>query len=74
MPELNPDGTVYEMPTFPSNAEHRAQAVANCGMCDEWGYRGPMVCDHVDHVATTEHGRALVRAELERIRQRKADQ
>jgi hypothetical protein len=45
-------------------AEARAQAVASCGMCDDDGYRGVYVCDHVDHSATSERGSALVREAL----------
>lgn len=74
MPELNPDGTVYGMVEMPTDADFRAQAIAECDLCDELGYYGTSVCDHVDHMATTAHGRQLVRDELEKIRQRKAAQ
>jgi hypothetical protein len=52
-------------------AEARAMAIVNCDMCDDEGYRGVYVCDHIDHAAETEHGRALVKAELERIRNKR---
>lgn len=51
---------------------HDERAIIACGMCDDEGYRGGTVCDHIDHVSTTERGRGLMRAELDRIRQRKA--
>jgi hypothetical protein len=50
----------------------RALAIVECGLCDDDGYRGPYVCDHVDHASESAHGRELVKAELEKIRQRKA--
>jgi hypothetical protein len=56
---------------LPHNAHLRAQAIVNCGLCDDEGYRGVYVCDHIDHAAETEHGRALVKAELERIRNKR---
>ena len=53
-------------------AETRALAIVNCGLCDDDGYRGLLVCDHVDYRETAKRGSALVRAELEKIQQRKA--
>lgn len=47
------------------------QAVVDCPLCDDFGYRRHHVCDHRDHSAATVHGRALVQAELAKIRQRK---
>lgn len=49
----------------------RAQAIVNCGMCNDDGYRGLTVCDHVDHEPAAKRGRELIQAELDRIRQRK---
>lgn len=72
MPDLNPDGTVY-VPPEPVDLD-RARSVAACKLCDADGYTGSRrVCDHVDHARDTEHGRALARAEVDRIRRRKAD-
>jgi hypothetical protein len=45
-------------------AEQRARAVVACGMCDDDGYRGVYVCDHVDHAPVNERGVALVREAL----------
>lgn len=41
-----------------------AQAIVDCELCDDDGYRGPRVCDHVDHTAAYERGMAKVRAVL----------
>lgn len=46
------------------------RAIADCGLCDDQGYRGTSVCTHRDHAAETQHGRALMRAELDKIRRR----
>ncbi|MGA5467159.1 plasmid mobilization protein [Mycobacterium sp. NPDC050041] len=43
-----------------------AQAIADCPMCDEDGYRGLGVCDHRDHHESTSRGRAAVQAVLDR--------
>jgi hypothetical protein len=63
MPELNPDGTVYEIPPPPDEREARLQAIANCTRCDSEGYRNTLVCDHVDHAPAALRGKALVQAE-----------
>lgn len=57
------DGVAEFQATDP---ESRALAVANCGLCDDDGYRGMRVCDHVDHAPAAERGMAAVRAALER--------
>lgn len=46
-------------------AQIRAQAVVNCGLCDDEGYHGAQVCDHVDRSETAARGAALVREALE---------
>ena len=68
---LNPDGTV-NLDAADDGPGARALAIVNCGMCDDEGYRGGTVCDHIDHATESAHGRGLMRAELDRIRQRKA--
>jgi hypothetical protein len=55
-----------------TDLDGRAYAITNCGMCDEDGYAGVTVCDHIDRTNSTASGRALVQAELAKIRQRKA--
>ncbi len=40
-------------------ARHRL--VVDCGLCDDDGYRGNVVCDHHDHTAAAEAGMKLVR-------------
>lgn len=52
---------------------HDPRAIVNCPLCDDDGYRGSVTCDHIDHAAATEHGRALARAALAEIQQRRAD-
>lgn len=39
-------------------------AVVDCGLCDDYGYRGLLVCDHVDRTETAKRGMAKVRAAL----------
>lgn len=70
MPEryLDDDGRVIDLTPDPRNPT----VIAACTLCDDDGYRGSVVCDHRDHAAESAHGRELARAELERIRQRKA--
>lgn len=53
-------------------AEQRDAAIADCRLCDRYGYRaGSIVCDHIDHAAIAERHRAEVQAELDRIAARK---
>lgn len=35
-----------------------AQAIVDCGLCDDDGYQGLRVCDHVDRRESTGHARA----------------
>lgn len=48
-----------------------ALAAANCHLCDDCGYRGGQVCDHIDHHRENAAGRAAVRAALAEIRARR---
>ena len=48
-------------------------AIAGCTLCDADGYRGATICDHREHWAETENGRALVHAELAKLRKSKTD-
>lgn len=45
-------------------AQLRAQAIANCGLCDQDGYRRLTVCDHTDHAPAAKHGMAQIRAAM----------
>jgi hypothetical protein len=38
--------------------------IANCSLCDTDGYRGAIICDHIDRRPTYQRGMALVRAAL----------
>ncbi|SLG54060.1 hypothetical protein [Mycobacteroides abscessus] len=46
--------------------EARLAAIALCDLCDDDGYRGTHVCDHVDRGTTAAKGSALARAALEK--------
>jgi hypothetical protein len=48
-----------------------AGAIAHCGMCDETGYRGHLVCDHIDYQAAAKRGMDMVREALEATKKRK---
>lgn len=39
-------------------------AIVKCFLCDDEGYRGTVVCDHIDRAKTVERGLAKVRAAL----------
>ena len=56
----SPDEPLPESPA--AQTILRAQAVANCGLCDDDGYRGSTVCDHVDHAAAAKRGMDMIRA------------
>lgn len=51
---------------LPSDAHLTASEIANCTLCDDDGYRGLRVCDHIDRTETTARGMAAVRAAIER--------
>lgn len=42
--------------------------IANCDLCDDDGYAGLRVCDHVDHTAAAARGMEKVRAVLDKKR------
>lgn len=46
--------------------ETKLAAVAVCELCDDDGYRGTHVCDHIDRGQTAAKGSALARAALEK--------
>lgn len=39
-------------------------AIVECELCDDDGYRGLAVCDHIDHTEAAKRGIAKVRAAL----------
>ena len=49
----------YGEPT-PTPAE-RAQAIADCALCNDDGYRGSTVCDHIDRAAAAKRGMDMLR-------------
>ena len=44
----------------PTPAE-RAQAIVDCSLCDDHGYRGSAVCDHIDRSAAAKRGMDMIR-------------
>lgn len=54
-PHLDENGFVVLDPVS------RAQAIVDCGLCDDDGYRGHRVCDHQDHAPAAERGMARIR-------------
>lgn len=62
MSRLDSEGRVILDPD-PTPTE-RALAVVHCGLCDDDGYRGTVVCDHVDHTGAAQRGMALIRGTL----------
>lgn len=55
MPNLDENGFVRADPRA------KALAIVNCELCDDDGYRGTQVCDHVDHREAAKRGMAMVR-------------
>lgn len=43
---------------------NRAQAIADCQLCDPDGYRGTQVCDHQDHTESARRGMDEIRAQM----------
>lgn len=71
-----PDDATSEYEQTPSRqAEAITQiaAIDRCELCDEHGYRGSMVCDHIDHQAARLRGMAMIRPVLDQIAQRRKD-
>lgn len=55
--------------TVTTQAEQRRNAfrIANCTLCNDEGYRGNQVCDHIDHTETNQRGLAKCREVLAQI-------
>jgi hypothetical protein len=51
-----------EVPEEPRRRDPRD--IAECELCDEKGYRGHYVCDHIDHAAAAKRGMELIRQVL----------
>ena len=63
---LDDDGFVA-VPDDVWAAEERhgwAMIVVACPLCDDDGYRGGAMCDHVDHTPAAKRGMAAVRAAM----------
>lgn len=42
----------------------RLDGIAACALCNDDGYIGAMVCDHVDHAEAAKRGMAMIRATM----------
>lgn len=76
MPDRYLDDRGFVIGTEPDDglpAHLHPDAVAGCTLCDADGYRGATICDHREHYVETENGRALVHAELAKLRKSKTD-
>lgn len=55
-------------PEAPADARQRRlaaeMAITRCDLCDDDGYRGPTVCDHIDHTEAAKRGMAMIRATM----------
>lgn len=40
------------------------RSIDACAFCDEHGYRGGSVCDHVDHAQAAKRGMDMIRAAM----------
>ena len=40
---------------------HDPRAIVACDLCDDEGYRGLTVCDHIDHTAAARRGMEKIR-------------
>lgn len=60
MPSLDANGFV-RLDEPDDDPQARAQAIAACALCDDDGYRGGTVCDHVDHSAAAKRGMDTIR-------------
>lgn len=69
---LDENGFVID-PDAGTPAHLTAHAIVDCGLCDDDGYRGGHVCDHVDRSETHVRGMARVRQVLAKDRLGGAD-
>lgn len=62
----DPDPTDLDLPDREWAAHHRAMAIVECPLCDQDGYRGGYVCNHVDYAEIAARGMEAVRKALTR--------
>ena len=48
----------------PALPHRHPDAIANCRLCDDDGYRGCQVCHHIDHAAAAQRGITACRQAL----------
>lgn len=63
-PKLRLDEDGHVIIDGPTPTELRIQAIQNCELCDDEGYRGSAVCDHIDRTDTAARGIAQIRAQM----------
>jgi hypothetical protein len=51
-----------------------AHAIADCHLCDDHGYRGHRVCNHIDYKAAAKRGMEKIRTTLEETKKRKENE
>ena len=65
MPDRYGDDDHQEQPTRLDRRETNQMlagaATASCPLCDDDGYRGARVCDHIDHTAAAKRGMDMIR-------------
>lgn len=44
--------------------QERAEAIRACNLCNDNGYRGGVVCDHIDRQEAARRGMAMIRARM----------
>lgn len=62
---------IHDLDDVIARRQAAALAIVNCELCDEHGYRGNLVCDHVDHWPAAQRGLARCRAVLADVKKRK---
>ena len=79
MPELDPGYAQRQADRFKAyddamaardhdrTAHLTAAAIANCTLCDDQGYRGRAVCDHIDRSDIARRGLEACRAALSKL-------
>ena len=63
-PEIPPPNLERDFDDRAATLALKAAAITNCGLCDGDGYRGSLVCDHIDYRPIAERGIAAVRAAM----------
>lgn len=65
---LTAEHDIVAQATAAAERTERTRAITECDLCNEDGYRGSIVCDHIDRTETARNGAAQVRAALRRTK------